>query len=79
MISLSNINLTDFRKFLTYKGFKKVRTTGGHEMWSKENLPRPITLQTYKNPIPEFIIRNNLRLMEATAKELREFLEKKYK
>ncbi len=74
---LKNIPLKDFRKFLEYKGLKCIRTSGGHEVWSRKDLLRPIILQSHVNPIPEFIIRNNLRTLESDRNELSEFLKPK--
>ncbi len=74
--SAKNINLNDFRKFLEYKGLKKIRTRAGHEIWSKKELLRPVILQTHINPIPEFIIRNNLRTIGSSTKELLQYLNR---
>lgn len=60
-LSLSNITLKDFRNFLEFKGLKIIRSTGGHEVWSCKTLFRPIILQSHIDPVPEFIVRNNLR------------------
>jgi hypothetical protein len=75
--SLKNISLKDFRKFLKYKGLKVIRTTGGHEVWSGKDLLRPIILQTHIDPVPEFIIRNNLRTLGSNKNELLEFFDSK--
>lgn len=58
---LRNIPLKLFRDFLTEKGCICNRTSGGHEHWTRNDLLRPITLQTHVDPIPEFIIKNTLR------------------
>lgn len=75
MSGLRNISLRTFRKFLIDKGCKKIRTKGGHEVWSKEDLLRPIIIQTHENPIPEFVILNNLRNMGLTKKDFLEWLK----
>ncbi len=75
--SLKNISLKDFRRFLEYHGLKVIRTKGGHEIWGGTQLLRPITLQSHITPVPEFIIRNNLRTMDCTKEDLIKFLEKK--
>jgi hypothetical protein len=74
--SVKNIDLNDFRKFLEYKGLKNIRTNAGHEIWSKKELLRPVIIQTHINPIPEFIIRNNLRTIGSTTSELLHFLKR---
>lgn len=68
-----NISLKEFRKFLEYHGMKLIRTSAGHEVWSKANLLRPVILQTHVDPIPIFIVKNNLRTMGLTMKDLEEY------
>lgn len=60
MKSLSNISVKDFRAALTLLGLSPIRTKGGHEAWMKKGMLRPVIFQSHINPIPEFIIRNNL-------------------
>jgi hypothetical protein len=74
LANINNISLKDFRAFLIHKGLNKIRTTGGHETWSKSGLYRPIILQTHKDPIPLLVISTNLRTLGSTKKELIEFL-----
>ena len=57
---LSNISLSDYRKFLQSQSCKCVRTSGGHEHWSRADLPRALTLQTHISPVPERIIKQHL-------------------
>jgi hypothetical protein len=71
---LSNIPLRTFRLFLEHRGLKSVKITGGHEKWVRSDLGRPVMLQTHINPVPEFIIRNCLKTIGATTKELIEYL-----
>lgn len=72
--TLKNIPLKDFRKFLEYKGLKVIRIKGGHEVWSGKDLLWPIILQTHIDPVPEFIIRSNLRTLGSDKNELLRFL-----
>lgn len=75
MKSLSNISVAEFRSVLERLGLKKKRTKGGHEAWSKKGMTRPVILQTHVNPIPEFIVRNNLRNMGITKEQFLNVLE----
>jgi predicted RNA binding protein YcfA (HicA-like mRNA interferase family) len=75
--TVKNISLKDFREFLLHNGLKKIRTSGGHEVWSRNNLTRPVIIQTHKDPIPIFIIKNNLRTMGLTIDDMRDYLEAK--
>lgn len=74
--TLKNISLKDFRTFLEFKELKVIRRKGGHEVWSGKTLLRPIILQSHIDPVPEFIIRNNLRTLNCDKKELLDFLNK---
>ena len=71
---LSNISLRRFQGFLEYKGLKYIKTVGGHEKWVRSDLRRPVMLQTHIDPVPEFIIRNNLKTIGAPIKELIAYL-----
>jgi len=66
---LSNIPLKDYRLFLKKAGCNLIRTSGGHEIWVRKDLTRPIVVQTHENPIPEFIIKNALRTLGLTTAE----------
>lgn len=61
---LKNIPLKVYRKFLLNVGCKLIRTSGGHEVYSRPDLNRPIILQSHIDPVPEFIIRNHLRQIQ---------------
>lgn len=54
-----------------------VRTSDGHQVWSKKELTRPIIFQTHIDPIPEFIIRNALRSLGISKNQFWEILEGK--
>ncbi|NDV69252.1 type II toxin-antitoxin system HicA family toxin [Dysgonomonas sp. 25] len=66
---LKNVKLADYREFLSKCGCKHIRTEGGHEIWSRNDLTRPITFQTHIEPVPEFIIKNALRQLNLTKKD----------
>lgn len=67
--SLKNIALRDFQRFLESEGCKLIRTKGGHMQYARPDLFRPITLQTHIDPIPEFIVRNCLRILGMSKEE----------
>jgi predicted RNA binding protein YcfA (HicA-like mRNA interferase family) len=74
MGKLKNIPLKTFRRYLQYCGLKHIRTKGGHEIWSGKNLTRPVVLQAHVDPLPEFIIKNNLRTLGKSEEHLTKFL-----
>lgn len=72
---LKNIPLKTFRNFLSYMGLRLLRIEGGHEVWSRKDLLRPVILQTHIDPVPEFIVKNSLRTISATKEDYIEFLK----
>lgn len=74
---LKNISLKTFREYLIFKGLKKIRTKGGHEIWAGALVKRPIVLQTHIDPVPEFIVRNSLRTLNVTANDFYKFINNK--
>lgn len=67
--SLKNVPLKLYREFLQAKGCKLTRTKGGHEHWTRSDLTRPITIQAHIDPVPEFIIKNGLRILGLERKD----------
>ena len=76
MGKLKNIPLRVFRNYLIFCGLNQIRTKGGHEVWSSKGLTRPVVLQTHIDPVPEFIIKNNLRTMGKTEDDFLAFYSK---
>ena len=72
---LRNISVKTFREYLKWKGLYYIRTNGGHEIWGKKGLHRPIVFQIHKDPIPEDIVRKILKTLEANASDYIEFLK----
>ncbi|MBS1902139.1 MAG: type II toxin-antitoxin system HicA family toxin [Bacteroidetes bacterium] len=60
---LKNISPDELRAFLKKQGCKCTRTTGGHEHWTRSDLTRPLTFSSHIDPVPEFVVKNLLRLM----------------
>jgi hypothetical protein len=60
---LRNISLSQFQSFLELVHCKYIDTKGGHEKWTRSDLLRPVIVQTHINPVPEFIVKNNLRVL----------------
>ncbi len=78
---LRNIPLKKVRDFLKKAGFKKIRTNGGHETWSRSgtNDRRPVTIQTHIDPVPKFILINFLSDFGFSKDDFFDILEgKKY-
>ena len=72
MANIKNIPLRKFRKWLYAQGCKDIRTSGGHEIWSRSDLMRPLTLQTHIDPVPPRIIKQFLTYLEV---EVNDFLQ----
>ena len=75
MKKLSNITLDEFRAFMKAKGLTLELTNGGHEMWSREGMQRPVVFQTHIDPLPEFVVKNNLVAIGVSRKDFLEFFE----
>ena len=72
---LSNVSLAEYRDFLSKAGCKYIRTSDGHEVWTRKDITRPIIFQTHIEPVPEFIIRNALRALGISKNEFWNILE----
>ena len=60
-----NITNKQFQKFLVYLGCTLKRSHGDHFVYIRSGLIRPIIIPK-DSPLPQFIIRNNLRLLGLT-------------
>ena len=65
----SNISVSRFRNILKAFGLEQVRIKGGHEMWFKDGMLRNVVFQTHEEPIPEDIIKNNIKTMGISKEE----------
>lgn len=75
MKSLRNISISDFRKILELLGCNYDRRKGGHEVWEKEGLKRPIIFQTHEDPVPELVVRNAIRDLGISRKQFLDVYE----
>lgn len=75
--NLKNISVSKFQSFLDLVQCNYTSTKGGHEKWCRADLTRPIIFQTHVEPIPEFIIKNNLRILNYSKKQFFDILESK--
>ena len=66
---LSNVSIRDFREFLVKTGCKCIGVESGHEKWTRHDLLRPVVFQTHKDPVPEFIIKANLRTLKLSKQD----------
>ncbi|MBR3492225.1 MAG: type II toxin-antitoxin system HicA family toxin [Bacteroidales bacterium] len=76
MRNLSNVSISEFRAIMLLLGLSKVRTKGGHEAWMKAGMTRPAIVQTHVDPVPEYVLRNNLRIIGISREEFLTLLEK---
>ena len=75
MRNLSNVTIAEFRAIMVLLGLAKVRTKGGHEAWMKAGMTRPANVQTHVDPVPEYVLRNNLRVIGISRDEFLALLE----
>jgi len=72
---LKNISLRTFRQYLVWNGLERIRTKGGHEVWDKKGMERPVVLPTHEDPVFEFVAKNALINMGVDANDYIEFLK----
>jgi predicted RNA binding protein YcfA (HicA-like mRNA interferase family) len=74
MPKIKSIHWKKFEKFLLYIGCEFVREKGDHRIYWKEGIKRPIIVPRY-NPLPSFIILNNLRVLNITKEKYLEIYD----
>ncbi len=72
MKKLSNLTIDDLRRVLRKLGLEYQRTKGGHELWSKPGMKRPVVFQNHLKPVPEFVV---LKLMKTLGIDRNGFVE----
>jgi len=63
-----NITYRQFQKFLVYVGCSLKRSHGDHFIYVRSGLTRPVVIPK-DTPLPQFIIRNNLKILGITWEE----------
>lgn len=76
MPALTPIPWIDFEKFLIYIGCEFKRQSGGHRIYTRAGLKRPIVIPAH-GILPVFVIRNNLRLLGMSSVEYFEVLKRR--
>lgn len=69
-----NIPLKSFRDYLRWKGLSLIRTRGGHEVWSRQNLSRPIIISSHIDPVPLMVVKTNLKTLGVKIDDYEDFL-----
>lgn len=75
MSALTPIKWKEFEKFLLFVGCVFKRQSGGHRIYTRTGLKRPLVVPAH-GTLPVFVIRNNLRLLNITPEEYFEILKK---
>lgn len=75
---LSNIPLVMMIWFLEHQGLKLMKTEGGHAKYTRNDLRRPITIQTHISPVPEFIVSQILKHLGFNKKSFHLYVQKHY-
>jgi predicted RNA binding protein YcfA (HicA-like mRNA interferase family) len=73
MGNLGAISWRVFEKFLIEQGCLFKRMKGDHRVYTKNGLKRPLIVPQY-NPLPPFIILNNLRVLGVSKEDLLNFI-----
>lgn len=72
---LGNLPLKKVKKVLNHQGCKYIHTKGGHEKWTRNDLLRPIIIQTHIDPVPAFIVRQIMRTLKIDLKKMESILK----
>lgn len=75
MSALKPVRWQQFEKVLLALGCEFQRQNGSHRVYKCPEIIRPIIVPAHTKPIPEFVIKNNLRLLGITSKEYKELLK----
>jgi len=75
MPRITPIHWRVFAKVILFTGCVLIREEGDHRVYSRADLPRPIVVPRY-NPLPVFILRNNLRILGIGHEEYLKILRK---
>jgi hypothetical protein len=74
MFKPGNCELDTLRKILTHQGCKHIRTKGGHDVWCRNDLLRPIVVQTHIDPVPGFVVQQIMRTLGLSRKDMDKIL-----
>lgn len=78
MSEISNQSWKVFVKFIEMHGCALDRIKGDHHVYIKKGIARPLVIPI-RNPLPEFIVRNNLKILGLTVSDYKNFLNPKKK
>lgn len=75
MPRLTPVDWKKFDKFLLFIGCNFIREKGDHRIYWRDGLRRPIVIPR-DNPLPIFVIRNNLKVLGMSVDEYLEILKR---
>ena len=70
-----NLPLSTVRKVILHQGCKLIRHAKSHEKYSRQDLLRPIVIQDHIDPVPEFIVKQILRTLKLSNKDMEKILK----
>ena len=74
MPAITPVKWKEFERFLLFVGCVFKRQSGGHRIYIRAGLKRPLVIPAH-GTIPVFVIRNNLRLLEISPEQYFEILK----
>ena len=75
MPALTPVKWKEFERFLLFVGCVFKRQSGGHRIYTRGGLKRPLVIPAH-GTMPVFGIRNNIRLLGITTEQYFEILNK---
>lgn len=70
----ANQSLEVVRKILDNQNCKLIKHDKGHEKYSRKDLLRPIVIQDHIDPVPEFIVKQIMRTLKLSNKDMERIL-----
>lgn len=70
-----NLTLSTVLRKLSHQGCKLIRSEKGHDKYTKAILTRPIVVQNHIDPVPEFIVKQIMRTLGLSNKDMERIIK----
>lgn len=69
-----NLPLSTLIKVIEHEGCKLLKNSKGHLKYSRQDLLRPIVIQNHIDPVPMFIVKQIMRTLSLSSKDMDKIL-----
>ncbi len=73
---VTNISVKELRKALKNAKCNLKDDNDGHDKWIRSDLQRPLTFSNHINPVPAFIVKQIMRYLKWSPKDLHDHINK---